>query len=101
MIKIRINPKIYRPTPSYLKIARFQPKIPIIQIAIKLTIFKIHYETFLANGPIVAYFKNKFLFRWKSQILERDGWKSKVKTGKTVIFPERAGEIVPIFSLKG
>ena len=41
------------------------------------------------------------MFRWGSQILETDGWKSKDKTGKTVIFPEIAGKIVPIFALEG
>ena len=37
------------------KIARFQLKIPIIQIATKFTIFKIEFP---ANSPIIAYFKN-------------------------------------------
>ena len=35
--------------------------------------------------------------RWESQILGRDGWKSRVKTGKTVIFLGIPGKIVPFF----
>ena len=42
----------------------------------------------------------QFLYRWESQILVRDGWKSRVKTGKTIIFPGIAGEILPIFPWK-
>ena len=34
---------------------------------------------------------------WKSQILERDGWKSRVKTGKTVIFPRIAEKLFQFF----
>ena len=46
-----------------MKIARFQPKRPIIQVATKSIILKITLKTFPANSPIIAHFRN-IIFVW-------------------------------------
>ena len=55
-----------------------------------------NYENFLANSPIISHSKNIYFCGWECQILGRQRWKSRAKTGTTVIFPGKSEAIVPI-----
>ena len=84
------------------KMAIFQPKIPIFQIATKFTIIKIALRNFfLANNPIIAYLKNVILCGWESQILGRDRRNSRVKNGKNCHFSKEIRGNCSNFALEG
>ena len=75
----------------YRKIAIFQSKILIIQIATEIHNLKDNImKRFLENSPIIAYSKN-IIFVWVGKPdLKKDRWKSKVKTQKYCHFSREA-----------
>ena len=52
-----------------------------------------HYEAFPANNPIIAHSKNIIFVCVGTPDFERDRWKSRSKTRKTVIFPGKSGQL--------
>ena len=54
-------------------------------------------EKMLPKKYPFSHLKIKFLWGWACQILEKDHWKNRAKTGKLLNFPRLSEGIFPIY----